>query len=56
MLAAVRLVLLPRRFAAGLVVHIVVGDAAVLALVVGHGLVVTVVVGFGVERNNIPGV
>lgn len=55
MLAPLRLILLPRRFAAGLVVHIVVSNPAVLALVVGYGLVF-IVVGFGIERDDIPGV
>ena len=36
-------------------VHIVVGDSAVLALVVGYGLVF-VVVRFGVERDDVPSV
>lgn len=46
---------LPQRFAIGLLVHIVVRDAPVLALVVGYGLVF-VVVGFGVEGDDVPGV
>lgn len=49
--------LLPQRFffaTAGLVVHIVVRDAPVLALVVGYGFVF--VVGFGVEGDDVPGV
>ena len=54
-LATAGLVLLPRALAIGLMVHIVIGDAAVLALVVGHGLVL-VIVGFGVEGDDVPGV
>lgn len=49
------MLLLPQRLAAGLVVHIIVRDPAVLALVVGYGLVF-VVVGFGVEGDDVPGV
>lgn len=55
MLAPVRLILLPQRFATGLVVHIVVCDPPVLALVVGYGLVF-IIVGFGVEGDDVPGV
>ena len=55
MLATVRLILLPWRFVAGLVVHIVVSDPSVLALVIGYGLVF-IVVGFGVEGDDVPGV
>ena len=55
MLAPLRLVLLPQRFAARLVVHIVVRDPAVLALIIRNGLIF-VVVGFGVERDDVPGV
>lgn len=43
MLALVRLILLPRGFVAGLVVHIVVRDSPVLALVMGYGFVFIVV-------------
>lgn len=55
MLATVWLILLPRRFVAGLVVHIVVSDPSVLTLVIGYGLVF-IVVGFGVEGDDVPGV
>ena len=54
-LAPVRLILLPQRFAAGLVVHIVVCDSPILALVVGYGLVL-IIVGFRVEGDDVPGV
>lgn len=55
MLAPGRLILLPQRFVAGLMVHIVVSDPPVLALVVGYGLVF-VVIGFGVEGDDVPSV
>ena len=52
--------LLPQPLAAGLVVHIVVRDAAALAPVAGGygvvSVVVVVVVGFGVEGDDVPGV
>lgn len=53
-LASLRLILLPQRFATGLVVHIVVSDSSILAPVAGNGLVF-VFVGFRVEGDDVPG-
>ena len=55
MLAPGWLILLPQRFVAGLLVHIVVSDPPVLALVIGYVLVF-VVVGFRVEGDDVPSV
>ena len=55
MLTVVWLILLPQRFAAGLVVHIVICDSPVLALVARYGLIF-VIVGLGVKGDDVPGV
>ena len=55
LLASMRLILLPRGFVTGLVVHIVIRDPPVFAPVVGYSLVL-VVVRFRVEGDDVPGV